>query len=361
ERRGLCFMTQNEKKDTRIEELFSKNHILREQHKVLNENIKVLENRLRAGLCDRCKVTQELAKKKQQEFENAHFLSLQQISALTNEMNSLKEENRSLFEDLKCFHHINNYYICRQTKGSCADFYEASAHIESMSQHLAQKRLGERASEAPVEGTSRYLIAKSREAVLETERPQEDWEERAAMVELHNALLYMREHGYRGTMIHPNHRDRKEDLDEGELSLLQVLRTRWKNKYQDSQPKEQEWDENEAKYLEKEQREADEEEMTPDKPLDLSDTKRGQHSHLSDKKELRRMYESYSANPLFGSKCSPPTRTSSTDMVFAEGQENTWGQSMGLETKHSRESKTCSNTEDFQDAVMVSKVVFKPQ
>lgn len=47
----------------RIEELFAKNHQLREQQKVLKENVKVLENRLRAGLCDRCMVTQELAKK----------------------------------------------------------------------------------------------------------------------------------------------------------------------------------------------------------------------------------------------------------------------------------------------------------
>ncbi|XP_068118993.1 RBBP8 N-terminal-like protein isoform X2 [Hyperolius riggenbachi] len=87
----------------RIEELFSKNHILREQHKVLNENIKVLENRLRAGLCDRCTVTQELAKKKQQEYESCHFHSLQQISSLTNEINILKEENKALLDELRKF------------------------------------------------------------------------------------------------------------------------------------------------------------------------------------------------------------------------------------------------------------------
>ncbi|XP_044154088.1 RBBP8 N-terminal-like protein isoform X2 [Bufo gargarizans] len=85
----------------RIEELFSKNHLLREQQKGLNENIKVLENRLRAGLCDRCTVTQELAKKKQQEYENCHFHNLQQISSLTNEINLLKEEKKSLLDELK--------------------------------------------------------------------------------------------------------------------------------------------------------------------------------------------------------------------------------------------------------------------
>ncbi|NXG32113.1 RB8NL protein, partial [Dromaius novaehollandiae] len=85
----------------RIEELFAKNHQLREQQKVLKENVKVLENRLRAGLCDRCMVTQELAKKKQNEYETSHLQSLQHIFILTNEMNRLKEENKALKEDLK--------------------------------------------------------------------------------------------------------------------------------------------------------------------------------------------------------------------------------------------------------------------
>ncbi|KYO41986.1 RBBP8 N-terminal-like protein isoform X2 [Alligator mississippiensis] len=85
----------------RIEELFAKNHQLREQQKVLKENIKVLENRLRAGLCDRCMVTQELAKKKQDEYETSHFQSLQHIFVLTNETNRLKEENKTLKEELK--------------------------------------------------------------------------------------------------------------------------------------------------------------------------------------------------------------------------------------------------------------------
>ncbi|XP_077017650.1 RBBP8 N-terminal-like protein isoform X2 [Tamandua tetradactyla] len=85
----------------RIEELFAKNHQLREQQKALKENVRVLENRLRAGLCDRCMVTQELARKKQHEFENSHLQSLQHIFLLTNEVNGLKEENRSLREEVK--------------------------------------------------------------------------------------------------------------------------------------------------------------------------------------------------------------------------------------------------------------------
>lgn len=39
--------------------------------------------RLRAGLCDRCMVTQELARKKQLELENAHLQSLQHLCILS--------------------------------------------------------------------------------------------------------------------------------------------------------------------------------------------------------------------------------------------------------------------------------------
>ncbi|XP_076786480.1 RBBP8 N-terminal-like protein isoform X2 [Arvicanthis niloticus] len=85
----------------RVEELFAKNHQLREQQKALKENLRVLENRLRAGLCDRCMVTQELARKKQLELESAHLQSLQHLCILTNEMNGLREENKILKEEVK--------------------------------------------------------------------------------------------------------------------------------------------------------------------------------------------------------------------------------------------------------------------
>ncbi|EHB17810.1 hypothetical protein GW7_09749 [Heterocephalus glaber] len=85
----------------RVEELFAKNHQLREQQKALKENLRVLENRLRAGLCDRCMVTQEVARKRQLEFESSHLQSLQRICVLTNEMTKLKEENKMLKEEVK--------------------------------------------------------------------------------------------------------------------------------------------------------------------------------------------------------------------------------------------------------------------
>ncbi|MGH0129567.1 UNVERIFIED_CONTAM: hypothetical protein FKN15_039075 [Acipenser sinensis] len=66
----------------RIEDLFKKNQQLREHQKMLHENVKLLENRLRAGLCDRCTVTQDVAKKKQQDYETSQLHSLQHITIL---------------------------------------------------------------------------------------------------------------------------------------------------------------------------------------------------------------------------------------------------------------------------------------
>lgn len=83
----------------RMEELFTRNQQMKEQHRLLTENIKVLENRLRAGLCDRCTVTQEVAKRRQQEFEASQIQSLQHISLLAGEMNNLKKENKKLKDE----------------------------------------------------------------------------------------------------------------------------------------------------------------------------------------------------------------------------------------------------------------------
>ncbi|XP_027001124.1 RBBP8 N-terminal-like protein isoform X2 [Tachysurus fulvidraco] len=68
---------------------------------MLTENIKQLENMLRAGLCDRCTVTQEMAKKRQQEYETSQLQSLQHISILMGEINALVKENEKLKEEVK--------------------------------------------------------------------------------------------------------------------------------------------------------------------------------------------------------------------------------------------------------------------
>ncbi|XP_053705869.1 uncharacterized protein rbbp8l [Synchiropus splendidus] len=83
----------------RMEELFTRNQQMKEQQRILTENIKTLENRLRAGLCDRCTVTQEVAKRRQQEFEVSQIQSLQHITLLVGEMSHLKKENRRLREE----------------------------------------------------------------------------------------------------------------------------------------------------------------------------------------------------------------------------------------------------------------------
>uniref|UniRef100_A0A8C1SI12 Retinoblastoma binding protein 8-like n=1 Tax=Cyprinus carpio TaxID=7962 RepID=A0A8C1SI12_CYPCA len=92
----------------RIEELYNRNQQMKEQQRILTENIKQLENRLRAGLCDRCTVTQDVAKKRQQEYENSQLQSLQHISLLVSEMNALKKENDRLREELKGLRDLSN-------------------------------------------------------------------------------------------------------------------------------------------------------------------------------------------------------------------------------------------------------------
>ncbi|NXO34440.1 CTIP endonuclease, partial [Locustella ochotensis] len=87
----------------RLEEFYTKNQQLREQQKALHDTIKVLEDRLRAGLCDRCAVTEEHMRKKQQEFENIRQQNLKLITELMNEKNNLQDENKKLTEQ---FHQL---------------------------------------------------------------------------------------------------------------------------------------------------------------------------------------------------------------------------------------------------------------
>ncbi|XP_054580149.1 RBBP8 N-terminal-like protein [Eptesicus fuscus] len=98
----------------RVEELCAKNHQLREQQKALKDNVRVLENRLRAGLCDRCTVTQELARKKQQEFESSLLQNLQHLFILTNEVTRLQEENETLKEEVAQLRCLGPKPQCRE-------------------------------------------------------------------------------------------------------------------------------------------------------------------------------------------------------------------------------------------------------
>ncbi|XP_035174887.1 DNA endonuclease RBBP8 [Oxyura jamaicensis] len=85
----------------RLEEFYTKNQQLREQQKALHDTIKVLEDRLRAGLCDRCAVTEEHMRKKQQEFENIRQQNLKLITELMNERNNLQDENKKIAEQFQ--------------------------------------------------------------------------------------------------------------------------------------------------------------------------------------------------------------------------------------------------------------------
>ncbi|KAM9308350.1 DNA endonuclease RBBP8 [Gastrophryne carolinensis] len=85
----------------RLEEFFTKNQQLREQQKGLHDTIKILEDRLRAGLCDRCAVTEEHMRKKQQEFENIRQQNLKLITELMDEKNTLQDENKKLSKQLE--------------------------------------------------------------------------------------------------------------------------------------------------------------------------------------------------------------------------------------------------------------------
>ncbi|XP_016891268.1 AF4/FMR2 family member 4 isoform X2 [Cynoglossus semilaevis] len=77
----------------RMEELFTRNQQMKEQQRLLTENIKTLENRLRAGLCDRCTVTEEFANREQQGFGASQIQNLQRISQMVAEITNLKKEN----------------------------------------------------------------------------------------------------------------------------------------------------------------------------------------------------------------------------------------------------------------------------
>ncbi|XP_043921300.1 DNA endonuclease RBBP8 [Protopterus annectens] len=108
----------------RLDEYYSKNQQLREQLKALHDNVKILEDRLRAGLCDRCAVTDEHMRKKQQEFENIRQQNLKLISELMAERNNLQDENKKLIDQLQKF--------CEQTSKNCESEDNGDLHEEGI-------------------------------------------------------------------------------------------------------------------------------------------------------------------------------------------------------------------------------------
>ncbi|XP_061114441.1 RBBP8 N-terminal-like protein isoform X1 [Conger conger] len=135
----------------RMEELFNKNQLLREQQRLLTENIKQLENRLRAGLCDRCTVTQDVAKRRQQEYENSQIQSLQHITVLVNEMNALKKENRRLHDEVK---NLRGVLDGQSNQDSVAPAPDVSQSPDPSHSAMALNALAMKGSKQPQGGTT---------------------------------------------------------------------------------------------------------------------------------------------------------------------------------------------------------------
>ncbi|KAJ8010133.1 hypothetical protein DPEC_G00071820 [Dallia pectoralis] len=85
----------------RLEEFYSRHQLLKEQHKSLQDTVTGLEERLRAGLCDRCSVTEEHMRKKQVEFEKVRQQNIRLVAELMMERNNLQDVNRKLCLELE--------------------------------------------------------------------------------------------------------------------------------------------------------------------------------------------------------------------------------------------------------------------
>ncbi|XP_041802233.1 DNA endonuclease RBBP8 isoform X2 [Chelmon rostratus] len=159
----------------RMEELFTKNQQMKEQQRLLTENIKTLENRLRAGLCDRCTVTQEVAKRRQQEFEASQIQSLHHISLLAGEINNMKKENKKLKDEISSLRaaldrghgdHSSNSHTTTEVKPN------SSVELSPSSGPLALITMaGSRASSQPADGDG-AVITEARQRPAETEHRQ---------------------------------------------------------------------------------------------------------------------------------------------------------------------------------------------
>ncbi|XP_060949506.1 DNA endonuclease RBBP8 [Limanda limanda] len=92
----------------RLEVFHSRNQQLKEQNTSLKDAISLLEERLRAGECDRCAVLEENLKNDQEQ-------NLRLIAELKNERNGLKDENRKLQAEVQ------------NLKMSCSELQRASS------------------------------------------------------------------------------------------------------------------------------------------------------------------------------------------------------------------------------------------
>ncbi|KAM4533385.1 DNA endonuclease RBBP8 isoform 2-T2 [Odontesthes bonariensis] len=78
----------------RLEVFYNRNQQLKEQNKTLQDTISLLEERLRAGECDRCAILEENLKTNQDQ-------NLQLVAKLKNERSGLEDENKKLQAELR--------------------------------------------------------------------------------------------------------------------------------------------------------------------------------------------------------------------------------------------------------------------
>ncbi|XP_054649772.1 RBBP8 N-terminal-like protein isoform X2 [Dunckerocampus dactyliophorus] len=131
---------------------------------------------LRAGLCDRCTVTQEVAKRRQQEFEVMQMQTLQHVTVLGGENNTLKKENRRLRDEIGSLRDaLNNTPLEAKTNISP----DLSPSSEPMS--LIATTTGSTHPDQPTEGN----VAAKTDTNQSAEEHQSDFRQLRAMSKSH--------------------------------------------------------------------------------------------------------------------------------------------------------------------------------
>ncbi|XP_051915744.1 uncharacterized protein rbbp8l isoform X2 [Hippocampus zosterae] len=183
----------------RMEELFTKNQQMKEQQRILTENIKTLENsfhsfnsssfvilcscdatrRLRAGLCDRCTVTQEVAKRRQQEFEVSQMQTIQHITLLAGETNALKKENRRLRDEIDHLREALSHTPLEAKPNTSPDLSPLSGPVS-----LITMATGRATSDQPVDGN----VAVKTDTNQMADEPPSEFRQLQAISKSHFAL-----------------------------------------------------------------------------------------------------------------------------------------------------------------------------